>query len=210
MATSNNNKELNGKIGKTVTYLLNGQWVTRTIGLNTKAPTILQLAARQMVGLITVLLRPVKGFIKVGFALEIKNTFLTANNKATSENLLHALTGEYPDQRVDYSKAIFSKGTMQLNKEFDVSLTETGLLVRWDPDYLLKSMLPSDRVMVIAYCPEKKYAFYETDGAKRKKGRFHLPLVKYHQRVVLHTYVAFIAANQKTISNTTYTGEFLW
>jgi len=210
MATSKNNQGLKGKIGRTVTYLLNGQWVTRTIGDYEKNPTVLQLAARQVLGLVTILLRPVKGFINIGFALEIKNTFLTANNKATSVNILNAVTGEYPDQHIDYSKAIFSKGTMPLNPEFKVSLKDEGILFQWEPNYLLSGMLPTDRVMVIAYIPEKKYAFYETDGAKRRKGSFYLPLVKFKEKVTLHTYVAFIAANQKTISDTTYTGKLIW
>jgi len=34
--------------------------------------------------------------------------------------------------------------------------------------------------------------------------------MKYHEKVTVHTYLAFIAANKKSISTTIYTGEFLW
>jgi len=211
MATSRKGKsEFKGKIGNTVTYELNGQTVKRTIGKNTKEPTKLQLAVRSAVALVADLLRPVKGFIRTGFALEVKNTLLNANNKATSINLLNAVKGVYPDQYIDYSKAIFSWGKMPVNTEIDVSVTDTGLDFAWDPAFLLKGMHPNDRVLLIAYCPEKKYAFYETDGARRKQGKEHLPLMKYHEKVTVHTYLAFIAANKKSISTTIYTGEFLW
>lgn len=210
MATSKNNNQFQGKIGRTVTYLLNGQWVTRTIGMSDSSPTLLQLAARQVMGLVTFFLRPVRGFIKLGFALAVKNTFLTPNNKASSVNMLKAVAGEYPNQYIDYPNAIFSEGTLPVNTDFKVSLKEDGLLFEWEPSNLLMGMLPTDRVMVIAYCPKKKYAFYETDGSRRQKGSFHLPLVKFDEEVVLHTYAAFIAANQSKISNSTYTGEFRW
>jgi len=211
MATSKKGKsEFKGKIGNTVTYELNGQTVKRTIGKNTKDPTKLQLAVRSAVALVADLLRPVKGFIRTGFALEVKNTLLNANNKATSINILNAVKGVYPNQYIDYSKAIFSGGKMPVNTEIDVSVTDTGLAFAWDPAYLLKGMHPNDRVLLIAYCPEKKYAFYETDGARRKEGKEQLPLMKYHEKVTVHTYLAFIAANKKSISTTIYTGEFLW
>jgi len=93
MATAKYNTQLRGKIGRTVTYLLNGQWVTRTIGMSDSSPTLLQLAARQVMGLVTFFLRPVRGFIKLGFALAVKNTFLTPNNKASSVNMLKAVAG---------------------------------------------------------------------------------------------------------------------
>ena len=211
MATSKKkNGEFKGKIGNTVTYELNGQLVKRTIGKNTKEPSVMQLAARQMIALINGLLRPVKVLIRIGFELEVKDTFLSANNKAVSENMLNAIKGSYPDQEIDFTKVVFSKGKMPVNTEIDVSVTETGLAFAWDPAFLLKGMHPNDRVLLIAYCPEKKYAFYETDGARRKEGKEHLPLMKYHEKVTVHTYLGFIAANKKSISTTIYTGEFLW
>lgn len=202
-------KDFTGKVGNKVTYLLNGQWVERTIGINNAPPTLLQKAIRAAVALVADLLRPVKGFIRAGFAIDAKGTLHSANNKAVSENIMNAVQGEYPDQYIDFTRVIFSKGKMPVVKA-DVAVTESGLIFTWDKDSVLKGMQPSDRVMMIAYCPEKKYAFYEIDGARRWEGRDLLPMVKYHERVIIHTYVAFMSATRKSISTSLYTGEFLW
>ncbi|MET1056469.1 MAG: DUF6266 family protein [Pedobacter sp.] len=211
MATSKKkNAPFTGKVGNTVTYLLNGQWVKRTIGKNDGPPTVLQLATRMMLSLLANLFKPVKGLINVGFALQAKNTTKNAHNIATIENKLVALKGNYPNLEINYPGVIFSKGTMPVNPEMEVSIMGTGLIFTWDAELLMKGMHPSDRVIMIAYCPEKKYAFYEVDGARREEGSDYLPLLRYRESVIIHTYAAFISANKKNISTTVYTGEFLW
>jgi hypothetical protein len=211
MATSKKkNDAFVGKVGNTVTYLLNGQWVKRTIGSYDGPPTVLQLATRMMMSLLANLFKPVKGLIRVGFAQQAKNSIRHAHNIATIENKLTALKGEYPNLEIHYPGVIFTKGTMPFNTEMQVSIMETGLIFTWDAELLIKGMNPSDRVVMIAYCPEKKYAFYELDGARRKEGSDYLPLLKYHERVIIHTYAAFISANRKNISTSVYTGEYLW
>lgn len=199
-----------GKTGNTVSYWLNGQWVTRTIGVNNKEPTVLQLAVWHVTSLIATLLRPVKSFIKIGFALEVKHKPMYPYSKAVAENYEKALKGEYPEVEIDYPKAVFSKGSMPVNYETTVELSDKGIRFTWDASSIFLGMHPNDRVMMVAYCPEKKYAFYDPDGARRKEGTDFLPMIKYPDQVVIHTYVAFIAANKKSISTTFYTGEFLW
>lgn len=199
-----------GKIGKTVSYWLKGQWVTRTIGINTKKATVLQFAIRQITRLIANLLRPVKNFIKIGFALEAENTTMYPYNKAVSENYFNAIKGEYPNIEIDYPKAVFSKGKMPVNTEASTELGPEGITFKWDSKIMLRGMHPNDRVMMLAYCPEKKYAFFDPDGARRQEGSDFLRMVKYPEPVIVHTYIAFIAANKRGISTTYYTGEFLW
>jgi len=211
MATSKKkNDHFVGKVGNTVTYLLNGQWVKRTIGKYDGPPSVLQLATRMMVSLLANLFKPVKGLIRVGFAQQAKNSTRHAHNIATIENKIVALKGEYPNLEINYPGVIFSKGTMPVNPEMKVSIKETGLIFTWDAELLMKGMHSSDRVIMIAYCPEKKYAFYEVDGARREEGSDYLPLLKYREPVVIHTYAAFISANKRNISTTVYIGEFLW
>lgn len=199
-----------GKSGGSVSYWLNGQWVTRTIGKNNNPPTILQIAVKHLTAVVSTLLRPVKNFIKLGFSMEVKGTNMNSYNKAFKENYVKAIQGIYPDIIIDYPNAVFSKGNMPVNEETSARMTAEGVRFSWDATLNLKGMHPNDRVMMIAYCPEKKYAFYDPDGARRKEGTDFLPMVKYPERVTIHTYVAFIAADKKSISTTFYTGEFLW
>lgn len=55
------------KLGNTVTYMLNGKMVRRTIGKRTSPPTISELANRRKISLITAFLYPIKNFIQTGF-----------------------------------------------------------------------------------------------------------------------------------------------
>jgi hypothetical protein len=196
--------------GRTISYWLKGQWVTRRVGVNNNAATVLQIAAWQLTALVNHLLRPVKNFIEVGFEIEVKGTNLYPYNAAFAENYFKALRGKYPDVEIDYPNAVFSKGSMPVNEETTVSLVDRGIRFSWDAQLNLRGMHPNDRVMMVAYSPEKRYAFYDPDGARRSEGTDLLPLVKYPEPVLIHTYVAFLSANKKRISTTLYTGQFLW
>jgi len=211
MATSKKkNGTYSGKIGNTVTYVLNGQWVQRSIGINNNPPSILQLTARMVLRLLAELFKPVKGLISVGFAPQKKNSRLNAHNIATIENQLRAIKGEYPDMEIDYPNVIFSKGDLPVTANFKVTVIATGLFFTWDTAEITRGMLSTDRVMMIAYCPAKKYAFYDLDGARREEGNGYLPMLRYREQVIIHTYAAFISACRKRVSTTVYTGEYLW
>lgn len=211
MATSKRrNDNLRGKLGRTVSYPLNGQLVTREIGLITKPPTIPQLIVRQRTEIIAALLKPVKEFVEVGFELETRKTLLNPYNMATSVNRLNAIVGDYPNQQVDFTKASFSKGRIPVNKQIQVSVTDIGLKFSWDPEFILPGMQAKDRVMLIAYCPEKASAFCQLDGAKRKEGTEQISIPRYHEQILIHTYLSFIASDRKSISSSVYTGKLLW
>ncbi|MBB5645146.1 hypothetical protein [Pedobacter cryoconitis] len=76
-----------------ITYMLNGQWVSRIIGLRTYKPIKPVLAVWQVTKLATDFLKPVRDFIKTGFELETKVTFLNYHNVAAEYNRLNAITG---------------------------------------------------------------------------------------------------------------------
>jgi len=211
MATSKGeNKNLKGKIGNTTTYVLKTQSVTRSIGKSKKKPTKKQLPVRLKVRMITALLKPVKEFIRIGFEDAALNTKWSAYNIATSVNNRKAITGQYPRFEIDWTQVEFSQGDMPVLEDVSVQVVEGEMEFRWNPETMLSGMKDSDRVMVLAYCPEKKSAAYTVDGEKRYKGKERLDFTVYRKKVILHTYIAFIAANRKSISNTVYVGEILW
>ncbi|MGY0036432.1 DUF6266 family protein [Pedobacter sp. NJ-S-72] len=110
------NGSFSGRNGNVITYMLNGQWVSRIIGLRTDKPTKPVLAIWQVTKLCTDFLKPVKDFIMTGFELETKGTFLNYHNAATACNRPNAITGEYPDQQIDFTKVLFSRVKCQLHQ----------------------------------------------------------------------------------------------
>lgn len=201
---------LTGKLGNTVSYFLKGQLVTREIGEVKKPATLPQLAVRQRAKILSKFLQPVQEFIELGFALEVRDTLRNSNNEATSLNWDHTVTGEYPDQQIDFTKAIFSKGTIPVNTQISIQSTATGLEFKWDTGLKLPGMQANDHVMLIAYCPEKRSAFCLLDGAKRKEGMEQISIPRYHEKITVHTYVSFIASDRKSIADSLYTGTLLW
>lgn len=76
-----------GRNGNTVTYLLYGKLVKRTIGLRTDKPTIPVLKSRQITALATAFLKPVKEFVAIGFELEGRLNFKSYYDIASSYNI---------------------------------------------------------------------------------------------------------------------------
>ena len=203
------NKRMRGKIGNTVTYQLKTQTVTRSIGRTTKKPTKKQLPALQKVRMITALLKPVKDFIRIGFAEAARGTKWSAYNIATSVNNLNAIIGEGTNLEINWPAVVFTRGEMPVAEDITVKPVGDELEFSWDPKILSREMKDSDRIMVMAYCPVKKSATFLYDGKKRYEGVERLTPTRYSKKVVVHTYAAFISADRKSISNTIYTGQFL-
>ncbi|SEA51950.1 DUF6266 family protein [Pedobacter hartonius] len=199
-----------GKIGNTVIYDLKGQLVKRLIGVNLNEPTDKQMVGRQRTSLVTALLRPVKEFIRIGFDVETRNTLLSPYNKATSVNRFNAVKGVYPDQQIDFSKVEFSRGNMMVDPEIGVRIIETGLEFYWNKDFAARGIKWNDGVMVMAYIPEKRDAYFQINGARRNEGVEKLVLPRFNETVRIETYVNFISADHQSISNCTYTGQVMW
>lgn len=199
-----------GKTGNTVVYLLNGKLVKREIGFSSKAPTDLQLANWQITRVVSHFLGPIKDFVNVGFSQEAKVAKKSAYNMATSFNRSNAIIGDYPDQKIDFSKVLVSRGKIPPTVQVGVELTADGLLFTWDTLVTDSGRKWNDQVMLMAYMPQLKEAVYLINGDIRTVGSDLLRLPKFTKEVVIETYISFIAANHKNVSDSIYTGEVIW
>jgi len=202
------NRGFIGRVGNTVTYLLNGQIVKRTIGKSSKEATIPQLSARQKTKIITGFLNPVKEFINIGFEFEARLVQKhSAYNIATSYNWLNALTGEYPDQQIDFSKVLLSRGKMPSTNNIDVKFQGNKISFKWDETIVNEGMKESDRVMLLAYLPKENRAVSLIGGAERLEGGEYLIIPECKEGIHIETYVSFVSADYKSISDSVYTGQ---
>jgi hypothetical protein len=211
MSKSNNSEGgFIGKIGGTVVYQSSGQWVKRSIGLITKPPTIAQLACREKMRLVSSCLKPVKDLLPIGFERSQHVSGMAAYNLACKYNLSHAITGEYPELRIDYGKVLFAEGTMPVVTGCKAELSDKGIRFSWDKTEDSKLTRWNDQVTVIAYFPDELDAKFQICAAARKDGEALLQLPKYRTPVVIQTYLSFVSANKKLTSNSAYTGQLLW
>jgi hypothetical protein len=211
MSKSNNSEGgFIGKIGGAVVYQSKGQWVKRSIGIITKPPTIAQLACREKMRLVSACLKPVKDLLAIGYELSQHASGMAAYNLACRYNLTHAITGEYPELRIDYAKVLFAEGSMPVVTGCKAEVSDNGIRFSWDKTEDSKLTRWNDQLMLIAYLPDEQDAKYLICAAARKDGEAFLPLPKYKTPVVLETYLAFVSANKKLTSNSVYTGQLNW
>lgn len=209
MATSKNGHKL-GKLGDTTSYFLNGKLTTRTIGKSNKAPSILQKIVRQKTSVISKFLNPIMEFILVGYEKESRRLAQQAQNPAFSYNWRYALTGDYPEIKIDFTKVLLTIGSMPSPEGLEVQANEEGFMFSWNLQEGRLGTHWSDQVMLMAYFPTLRKAVYLTAGSSRYKGKDLLPIFDITPGVEAETYVAFISNDRKSISNSVYSGKVNW
>ncbi|WP_316838972.1 DUF6266 family protein [Pedobacter gandavensis] len=195
-----------GKIGTVVFYMLNGQPVCRLIGRPGK-PSLKQKSNRQAMSVTMDLVTPLADFINVSFKLEAEGTVRNPHNLATSYNKKHALMGEYPDIKVDYTKVILSNGALEMAEDFKISKMEEGISLSWNPESF-RNGANDDILMVAISHPSHKRASSYLNASKRSDGSCFIPL--YEESLLkeqMEIYVCFKSANEKMISDSAYVGN---
>lgn len=167
---------VSGKIGNLVSYTLNGTNVIRKIGRSAKPPTNAQRAVQQKLRLVNEFLNPIFGFIKVGFSFAAEEIKKYPHNVALSYNIKNAITGEYPNLSIDYSKAMLSMGTLTPAINPVASKLENGVKFTWEVSNDMAWKSKNDTAMLLLYFPDSSNAIYFLSGAKRAEGRDFIEL----------------------------------
>ena len=200
-----------GKLGKVIGYVdKKGKQRLRTIGEHIfSEPSDKLLCSWEKTSMTAAFLKPVVEFVRIGLALEADIQDMSAYNLGSSLTR-KAIIGQYPDLQIDFSKVLFSAGKMPVVKNPEVIAADNGLMFTWDNNELQDGTLQTDRAMLMAYLPDNKMAFFTRSGAKRNQGYDYLeiPLVPAGQKV--ETYISFNAEDQKSISNSVYTGQIMF
>jgi hypothetical protein len=201
---------LTGKVGNTVTYEQHKEVITRTIGDMPKRFSTAQLAARARAKLLSGFLDPVIDLLRVGFEKDKNRKKLNFQNLAFSANYHTAITGTYPDLKVDFANAVLTMGRMPATLDAIVSITETGVAFEWPAEWDSAGTHWNDQVIMIAYFPQLKQVKFIAGGAIRQMGRDELPVYGIAHGFIVETYISFISDNRKKIARSSYTGQLVW
>lgn len=198
-----------GKIGKTVTYMNKwGDLIQRSIGYKDGSKGG-EFSNQQGTGLITNILKPMKEFIDIGFKNPPPDKHWSAYNYASSYNKINAVTGTYPDKKIDFEKFKVSKGNMPLPLNAKVKLVENTLHFSWDADLETEGNKEYDQVMLMAYFPESNKAIFLTGAAARVIQHEEIKLTKFIRPTVIEIYMAFVSNNRERMSDSVYLGQIL-
>jgi len=204
------NGQFIGKIGRVVYYMLNGQYVSRTIGEYNGKPSKKQQANFQAMTVTMDFLRCIKDFVKVSFELEARGTTKNAHNLATSYIKKQALQGEFPNLSIDYSKVVLSNSNGKVSTAEDIHLakTEEGVVVSWNPgEKTWYRGAEEDGVMILLYFPGVKTSRMYFNATKRSAGKYFIPLNKSLLDQPMEAFMCFRSADATEISDSMYVGN---
>lgn len=196
--------------GITYYQLKDGRTVAKRKNTKSEIPlTPDQLSVLMDTWLFAQFMKPLKGFVLVGYACEALLLNVNPYNAMVSSLRKNVIQGTYPKRSIDFSKVLMTKGTLPA-AESSAVITETGLAFTWDTALVRKTSYYSDQVMMLAYFPELKEVRYITAGAARHKGKDLLSLEGIKKGYQAEVYLSFITDDRKSISNSVYVGSFNW
>lgn len=200
------NGGLTGKFGSVIGYKLNGQDVIKGLAkVRTKKPGAKELANRAKFALLQAWQRPLLGVLRVGF----RNYAPTFQGfvAAKSYNSKHALkTREDGTSYIDPSLALVSFGSLTVPKTMHMERQGDSILFTWSTDGHYEMI---DQAMVLAYCSETGQAAYDIAAGKRYMGTASIELPDDSAGCEFHVYIAFVAYDHSSQSNSHYLGSVI-
>lgn len=198
-----------GKTGRQVSYELNGQMVSRTIGIVANR-TEKQRENEAKMKLITSFLDPFKSILKIGLEHSPRKRTENTYNLAFNIHRKTAITGTYPNLTIDLSKVRFSLGILPQPLQASVIQQNGGLKLSWQANLQQEHAEETDQTMLVAYFPESGKTIDVINGAVRmdETQLIKLPTVEHH--TIVEIFMAFIAADRKNVSDTLYLGQLIW
>ncbi|HKG06827.1 MAG TPA: DUF6266 family protein [Pedobacter sp.] len=195
-----------GKVGNLIYYYVNGRQRVRTKGKVTAPPSPNQLKARMGMRVMAGFLKLMAEFLNIGFRVK-PGVNQSPFNLATSYNLVHALTGVYPDISIDFSKVMLSMGKLEGAAGLSVVLGDAGLVFSWDGSVPQFYPSPTDQTLALAYFPEQNRAVYGLYGACRLDGSVLLPIPEDLIGDRMEVYFAMVSTDRERVSDSVYLGR---
>ncbi|NLO03313.1 MAG: hypothetical protein GX126_13515 [Bacteroidales bacterium] len=197
---------VSGKVGNVVGGSWKGIDYLRILPVSVANPrTPAQMDQRSKILTVINFLEPIKDFIRVGF----KNyaVKMTQFNSAMSYNVKNAITGEYPDYTIDYTKALVSCGGLAPALNGIVSSTVAGLVsFEWDDNSGDGNAQSTDKALLVVYNPAKNEAVTILDGANRVTGVPEVTVPNNYSGDTVQAYIGFISEDGASVANSKFVG----
>jgi len=132
---------------------------------------------------------------------------MTGVNTGLSNVLKGTITGSYPDYSILYSLVYISRGSLPNALSANATAATGGIVqFNWvNAEAGIGKEQLNDEALVVAYCPELNRAVYKK-GSLRSALTDSIQLAGFAGKVV-HTWITFISADRKDISDSIYTGQ---
>jgi len=199
------NGPFTGKVGPAVGTTWMGKPVLRSMpSSRTKPFSPKELQQQAKFSMMSGFLQPVISLLNVTFKAVAVG--MTGFNKGFSYNVKNAISGIHPELRIDYNMVLLGRGELPNVVSPEVVSPSIGKLeFRWTDNSGKGKALATDKAFAAAYCEELKDWEYRLDLAARSDGICVLDLTQFSGKAV-QTYIGFISANGKEVTDTVFTG----
>jgi len=158
--------------------------------------------------LVRYFLNPLNLLIQIGFATRKKGK--TALGRAMSHHLRNAVTGEYPDMKIDPAKAKISEGTLAPLLSPQAERVGDCMTVKWalPNQFIADHSHWDDQVILCVYDIEAGNAAVNEQQVIRKDAYMKLQLPSVLQHRPVHLYLMLHDRDKRMVSNSLYLGSF--
>jgi len=158
-----------GRVGSVILYEWRGIHCMRSLPdfyKDKKSPA--QLKQRQKMKLVHSFLGCLKPFInKTFFEGDVGRTPYQA---AQSYNLKYGITGEYPDQQINFKTALIAKGEIPLPQNIEYERVGDSIIIKWDASETFNNKRSEDDLVVYTLPNLICYAKFIKTHTTRKDG----------------------------------------
>jgi len=197
---------ISGKAGNMVFFTRNGKCYVRSLPRPANKPaTAKQVEQRSKFGMAVRFASPFKSMVRE--TLRSRKPELTGMNILIKDILHHSLAGEYPDQRIDYSKVRLCRGYIPGVYHPEIRLAATGKLkLDWPADPGMNA-LSSDQLIVAVYRESLNQCWYDLrTGVSRCQGTCTVSIPRSFSSRETHVWIAFRSAERALYSDSQYLG----
>lgn len=204
-------KGANGAFSGKVGSVIGSSWrsVDYLRGLpkkSNKASTEPQLAQRTRFALAAQYLSPIKDILNIGFKDKQLNK-ITGYNAAVKIFLNQAVTGDYPDFVIDFSKVVLSKGSLSVMHGLNGSLQGSDLLLNWQSILNRYNAFADDVLTVVLFNATKNmYMVYEE--AQRAALSYTAVIGTNFSGDVFYAWAFTVNRDATAVANSQYLGTY--
>ena len=196
-----------GTVGTVVGSSWKGiEYIRSKAGARSGAASNKQLEQRAKFKMVSDFLNTIAALVKISFAGFAVNQ--TGRNHALAYMLSNAITGNYPDNMIDYSQVLVARGSKLPNAGSpSAASTNPGVIAfSWLDNSGLGEALATDRAILVAHCPELNQSVFTLEGPARSALTGSLNVPDFAGKEV-HTWISFISADEKQVATSLYTGS---
>jgi hypothetical protein len=127
-------------------------------------------------------------------------------NKTLSYNMRNAISGEYPDFRINFARVVLGVGDLLNPEKVSAYSPAAGQIsITWTDNSGEGSARATDQVFVAIYCDTLDQWITKDPGPQRNAGSYTLEVTAFSGRAV-YTYTGFLSADAQFVSTSLYAG----